>query len=43
MNFVRMFSEAQEKGVKVIGLRNVMSQVEMTEKLENCGVDLRQE
>lgn len=43
MNFVRMFSAAQEKGVKVIGLRNVMSQTEMTQKLESCGVDLRQD
>jgi hypothetical protein len=36
-----MFSAAADNGAKVIGLRNVMSQNEMTEKLENCGIDLR--
>ena len=39
--FVSMFSAAADNGAKVIGLRNVMSQNEMTEKLENCGIDLR--
>jgi len=39
-NFTNMFAEAEKKGVKIIGLRNVMSQKEITEKLENCGVDL---
>ncbi len=41
LNFVSMFSAAADNGAKVIGLRNVMSQNEMTEKLENCGIDLR--
>ena len=41
LNFVSMFSAAADNGTKVIGLRNVMSQNEMTEKLENCGIDLR--
>ncbi len=40
-NFTHMFEMAEKKGVKVIGMRNVMSAKEMTEKLENCGVDLK--
>lgn len=41
MNFVDMFRDAAEAGTKIIGLRNVMSEKEMTEKLENCGVNLK--
>ena len=40
-NFMSMFADAEKKGVKVIGLKNVMSQQEMTEKLESCGAELR--
>ncbi|MGN1381758.1 MAG: PTS sugar transporter subunit IIB [Eubacterium sp.] len=40
-NFVNMFDAAAKKGVKIIGMRNVMSVKEMTEKLENCGIDLK--
>jgi PTS system ascorbate-specific IIB component len=40
-NFTNMFEMAEKKGVKVIGMRNVMSAKEMTEKLETCGVDLK--
>ncbi|XME01751.1 PTS sugar transporter subunit IIB [Lachnospiraceae bacterium C1.1] len=40
-NFTSMFADAEKKGVKVIGLKNVMSQKEMTEKLETCGADLK--
>jgi PTS system ascorbate-specific IIB component len=41
LNFVEFFADAEAKGTKVIGLENVMSQKEMTEALENCGIDLR--
>ncbi len=41
LNFVEMFADAEEKGTKVLGLKNVMSQKEMTEQLENCGINLR--
>ncbi len=41
LNFVPMFKDAAEKGTKIIGLKNVMSEKEMAEKLANCGVDLR--
>lgn len=40
-NFTHMFDAAAAKGVKVIGMRNVMSQKEMTDKLAKCGVDLK--
>ncbi|MEE3419731.1 MAG: PTS sugar transporter subunit IIB [Lachnospiraceae bacterium] len=40
-NFTNMFKAAEAKGVKVIGMKNVMSPKEMTEKLENCGVELK--
>lgn len=40
LNFVDMFDEAAAKGTKVIGLKNVMSQREMTEALRNCGINL---
>jgi PTS system ascorbate-specific IIB component len=42
LNFVDMFADAVAQGSKVIGLKNVMAQKEMTEALENCGIDLRQ-
>lgn len=38
LNFVSMFKDAEAKGVKVIGLRNVMSQQEMEEKLKESGL-----
>ena len=41
LNFVDMFADAAAKGTKVIRLKNVMAQREMTEALENCGIDLR--
>lgn len=41
LNFVDMFDDAAAQGTNVIGLKNVMSQKEMTEALENCGIDLR--
>ena len=41
LNFVDMFDDAAAQGTKVIGLKNVMAQKEMTEALENCGIDLR--
>lgn len=41
MNFVDFFEDAATQGTKVIGLKNVMSQKEMTAALENCGIDLR--
>lgn len=40
-NFTNMFEAAAQKGVTIIGMRNVMSAKEMTEKLEACGVDLK--
>lgn len=40
-NFVGMFSDCEAKGTKVVGLTNVMSQKEMIEKLEGCGLDLK--
>jgi len=39
-NFTDMFKDAESKGVKVIGLRNVMSQKEITEKISACGLNL---
>ena len=41
LNFVDMFEEAAAHGTKVIGLKNIMAQKEMTVALENCGVDRR--
>lgn len=40
-NYVDRFSAAAEKGTLVIGLDSVMRQKEMTEKLLNCGIELR--
>lgn len=41
LNFVDMFKDAKAKGVTVIGLRNVMSQKEMEERLLESGIDLK--
>lgn len=37
LNFIDMFKDAKAKGVHVIGLRNVLSQAEMEEKLKESG------
>lgn len=41
LNFIDMFKDAKAKGVDVIGLRNVMSQAEMEEKLKESGALLK--
>lgn len=41
LNFVDMFKDAKAKGVTVIGLRNVMSQKEMEERLLESGIDIK--
>lgn len=41
LNFKDMFKDAEAKGVKVIGLKNVMSQKEMEEKLIATGFNLK--
>lgn len=38
LNFMSMFDDAKAKGVKVIGLKNVMSQPELTDRLKENGV-----
>lgn len=38
LNFINMFKDAEAKGVKVIGLRNVMSAPEMEQKLKESGI-----
>lgn len=38
LNFVSMFKDAEAKGVKVIGLRNVLSQKEMEDKFKEAGI-----
>lgn len=38
LNFVSMFKDAQGKGTKIIGLRNVMSPKEMEDKLKEAGI-----
>ena len=40
LNFVDMFKDAKEKGVTVIGLKNVMSQKEMEERLRESRINL---
>ncbi len=40
LNFVSMFKDAESKGTTVIGLKNVMSQAEMEEKLKASGIPL---
>lgn len=37
-NFVSMFKSAQEKGTKVIGLRNIMSAQEMEQRMKENGI-----
>lgn len=41
LNFKDMFKDAEAKGVKVVGLKNVMSQKEMEEKLLETGLNLK--
>ena len=38
LNFISMFKDAEAKGVRVIGLKNVMSQTEIEEKLKAAGL-----
>ena len=38
LNFISMFKDAEAKGVHVIGLKNVLSQAEMEEKLKASGL-----
>lgn len=38
LNFISMFKDAEAKGVKVIGLKNVLSQAEMEQKLKEAGI-----
>jgi PTS system ascorbate-specific IIB component len=38
LNFISMFKDAEAKGVKVIGLKNVLSQAEMEQKLKESGL-----
>ncbi len=37
-NFMNMFKDAEKKGTKVIGLRNIMSPKEMEEKMRDNGI-----
>lgn len=36
-NFLNHFSHASEKGIKVIGIKNILSEEEFKEKLETSG------
>ncbi len=38
LNFVNTFNKAIEAGVKVIGIKNIMSEKELTEKLLSSGL-----
>lgn len=38
LNFVNMFKDAQAKGTKVLGLKNVLSPQEMESKLREAGI-----
>lgn len=38
-NFVPMFAEAEKKGTKIVGLKNVMSIQEIEEGLVNAGIN----
>ncbi len=38
LNFINMFDDAVSKGTLVIGLRNVMSEKEATEKIIEAGI-----
>lgn len=37
-NFANMFKDAEKKGTKVIGLRNIMSPKEIEEKMKENGI-----
>lgn len=39
MNFVSMFKDAEAKGTKIIGIRNIMSPKEAEEGFVNAGFD----
>ena len=38
LNFIDMFKDAEKKGTKVIGLKNVLSKDEMERKLKESGM-----
>ncbi|MDK2809026.1 MAG: ascorbate system component [Clostridiales bacterium] len=38
LNFATMFKDAEKKGTMVIGLRNIMSQAEIEEKMKEHGI-----
>lgn len=38
-NFLNMYDDAVRRGAKVIGLRNIMSDKEMIEKVQEAGYD----
>lgn len=38
LNFISMFKDAGEKGTTVIGLKNVLSQKEMEQRLQESGI-----
>ena len=38
LNFISMFQDAEKKGTTVIGLKNVLSQKEMEDKLKESGI-----
>ncbi len=37
-NFTNMFKEAEKKGTKVVGLRNIMSAAEIEQKMKEIGL-----
>lgn len=37
-NFANMFADAEKKGTVVLGLRNIMSEQEMTKALQDAGL-----
>lgn len=37
-NFANMFADAEKKGTMVLGLRNIMSEQEMTKALQDAGL-----
>ncbi len=38
LNFISMFKDAEAKGIKVIGLKNVLSQDEIEQKMAEAGI-----
>lgn len=38
LNFASMFADAQKKGTKIIGMKNILSDAEAKEKLKEAGV-----